>query len=65
MTHNINYGDRVAHILNSNKVWADYRDQKHDLFIMDTNRPFAITGKIEKNPTFSHKILLKIQNSLL
>lgn len=44
MTHNINYGDRVAHILNTNKVWADYRDQKHDLFIMDTNRPFAITG---------------------
>lgn len=45
MTSNLTYGDRVAHILNQNPVWAEYRDQKHDLFITDTNVRGYLTGK--------------------
>ncbi|XP_029728722.2 dnaJ homolog subfamily C member 13 isoform X2 [Aedes albopictus] len=44
MTSNLTYGDRVAHILNQNPVWAEYRDQKHDLFITDTNVRGYLTG---------------------
>ncbi|XP_062544605.1 dnaJ homolog subfamily C member 13 isoform X3 [Armigeres subalbatus] len=44
MTSNLTYGDRVAHILNQNPVWAEYRDQKHDLFITDTNIRGYLTG---------------------
>lgn len=47
MTSNLTYGDRVAHILNQNPVWAEYRDQKHDLFITDTNVRGYLTGTIE------------------
>ncbi len=45
MTHNLNYGDQVSHILNSNPIWAEYRDQKHDLFITDSNVRGYLTGK--------------------
>ncbi|KAG4066888.1 hypothetical protein HA402_008990 [Bradysia odoriphaga] len=48
MTHNLNFGDQVSHILNSNPIWAEYRDQKHDLFITDTNVRGYLTGV---NPT--------------
>lgn len=44
MTHNLNYGDQVSHILNSNPIWAEYRDQKHDLFITDSNVRGYLTG---------------------
>ncbi|XP_058835825.1 dnaJ homolog subfamily C member 13 isoform X1 [Topomyia yanbarensis] len=44
MTSNLTYGDRVAHILNQNPVWAEYRDQKHDLFITDTDVRGYLTG---------------------
>ncbi|XP_055621008.1 dnaJ homolog subfamily C member 13 isoform X2 [Toxorhynchites rutilus septentrionalis] len=44
MTSNLTYGDRVAHILNQNPVWAEYRDQKHDLFITDSNVIGYLTG---------------------
>lgn len=38
------YGDRVGGILDKSTVWADYKDQKHDLFI--SNAPVAgyLTG---------------------
>lgn len=45
MTNNLNYGDQVSHILNLNPIWAEYRDQKHDLFITDTNVRGYLTGK--------------------
>lgn len=45
MTHNMNYGDRVSHILNSNAVWSEFRDQKHDLFITESNVRGYLTGK--------------------
>lgn len=44
MTHNLNYGDRVAHILNGSPIWAEFKDQKHDLFITDTNVRGYLTG---------------------
>lgn len=37
MTHNLHYGEQVTHLLNANPIWAEYRDQKHDLFITDSN----------------------------
>lgn len=45
MTHNLSYGDKVSQLLNSNHIWAEFRDQKHDLFITDTNVRGYLTGK--------------------
>lgn len=50
MTHNLNYGDKVSHLLNSNSIWADFRDQKHDLFITDSNIRGYLTGKPQHDP---------------
>ena len=44
MANNLNYGDRVSHLLNQSSIWAEYRDQKHDLFITDTNVRGYLTG---------------------
>lgn len=44
MTHNLSYGDKVSQLLNSNQIWAEFRDQKHDLFITDTNVRGYLTG---------------------
>lgn len=46
MTSNLQYGDQVSHLLNSNPIWAEYRDQKHDLFITDSNVRGYLTGKL-------------------
>lgn len=45
MTHNLNYGDRVTQILLKHPVWAEFKDQRHDLFITDTNIRGYLTGK--------------------
>lgn len=50
MTHNLNYGDKVSHLLNSNSIWAEFRDQKHDLFITDSNIRGYLTGEQEHDP---------------
>lgn len=44
MNSNLQYGDQVSHLLNSNPIWAEYRDQKHDLFITDSNVRGYLTG---------------------
>lgn len=44
MAQNLNFGDQVVHILNSDPVWAEFKDQNHDLFIMDTHKRGMITG---------------------
>lgn len=49
MAQNLNYGDQVLHILNSDPVWAEFKDQNHDLFIMDTHKRGMITGKLDLN----------------
>ncbi|KAK4884053.1 hypothetical protein RN001_000324 [Aquatica leii] len=33
MSRSLMYGDQIIAILDKSSVWADYRDQKHDLFI--------------------------------
>ncbi|XP_017066190.1 dnaJ homolog subfamily C member 13 isoform X2 [Drosophila eugracilis] len=48
MTHNLNYGDRVTQILLKHPVWAEFKDQRHDLFIADTSVRGYLTGV---NPT--------------
>lgn len=45
MAGNLSYGDQVLHILNSDPIWAEFRDQNHDLFIMDTHKRGMITGE--------------------
>ncbi|KAG5676781.1 hypothetical protein PVAND_006590 [Polypedilum vanderplanki] len=49
MAQNLNYGDQVLHILNSNPIWAEFKDQNHDLFIMDTQK----RGMIAAGPSNS------------
>ncbi|KAI9580597.1 hypothetical protein GQX74_011267 [Glossina fuscipes] len=44
MTHNLNYGDRVTQILLKHPVWSEFKDQRHDLFITDTNIRGYLTG---------------------
>lgn len=44
MTHNLNYGDRVAQILLKHPVWAEFKDQRHDLFITESNVRGYLTG---------------------
>lgn len=44
MSQNLNYSDQVLHILNSDPIWAEFKDQNHDLFIMDTHKRGMITG---------------------
>ncbi|CAG9813597.1 unnamed protein product [Phaedon cochleariae] len=44
MSKNLLYGDRVNCILEKSAIWADYKDQKHDLFISNTNVSGYLTG---------------------
>lgn len=44
MTQNLNYGDQVLQILTADPTWAEFKDQNHDLFIMDTKVRGAIQG---------------------
>lgn len=63
MTHNLNYGDRVAHILNGSPIWAEFKDQKHDLFITDTNVRGYLTGKSLQLLFLVHIRFFKLQNN--
>ena len=46
MAHNLTYGDRVSQILSKHPVWAEFKDQRHDLFISDTNVRGYLTGML-------------------
>ncbi|XP_032585427.1 dnaJ homolog subfamily C member 13 isoform X2 [Drosophila mojavensis] len=59
MTHNLNYGDRVTQILLKHPVWAEFKDQRHDLFITDTNIRGYLTGI---NPTAGYLTAGPAQN---
>ncbi|XP_055379776.1 dnaJ homolog subfamily C member 13 isoform X2 [Condylostylus longicornis] len=48
MTLNLSYGERVTQILIKYPVWNEYKDQRHDLFITDSNVRGYLTGV---NPT--------------
>lgn len=44
MQRSLTHGERVTEILDKSTVWKDYRDQRHDLFITDTNISGYLTG---------------------
>ncbi|XP_023012432.2 receptor mediated endocytosis 8 isoform X1 [Leptinotarsa decemlineata] len=37
MSRNLLYGDKVSSILDKSTIWSEYKDQRHDLFISNTN----------------------------
>lgn len=47
MAQNLQLGDQVLHILNSDPIWAEFKDQNHDLFIMDTQKRGMIAGELK------------------
>lgn len=44
MSKSLTYGDRVTAILEKSSIWAEYKDQKHDLFITNSNISGYLTG---------------------
>lgn len=46
MCRSLLYGERVNSILEKSSVWAEYRDQKHDLFISSTPMAGYLTGNL-------------------
>lgn len=40
------YGEQVAAILDKSHVWAEFKDQKHDLFISNTPTAGYLTGNL-------------------
>lgn len=44
MARCLKYGDQVQSVLNASTVWAEYKDQKHDLFITDNKTSGYLTG---------------------
>uniref|UniRef100_A0A182Y246 J domain-containing protein n=1 Tax=Anopheles stephensi TaxID=30069 RepID=A0A182Y246_ANOST len=64
MSANLTYGDRVTHLLNQYPIWAEYRDQKHDLFITDTDvrgylmgAPNTTAGYLTQGPAKNVEVL--------
>lgn len=59
------YGERVSSILEKSSIWAEYRDQKHDLFISSTPMAGYLTGQCSlvallQNKCYTERALLKI-----
>lgn len=46
MQHSQNYGQQIVNILDKNPIWSEFRDQKHDLFILTNSMPSYLTGKL-------------------
>lgn len=44
MSKSLLYGEKVNSILEKNTIWAEYKDQKHDLFISSTPLAGYLTG---------------------
>nr|KAG5714877.1 hypothetical protein BaRGS_000365 [Batillaria attramentaria] len=45
MQRSLQHGERVTEILDKSPVWKEYRDQRHDLFISDSNISGYLTGQ--------------------
>lgn len=45
MQRSLQFGEQVTEILDKSPVWKEYRDQRHDLFITDTNIAGYLTGQ--------------------
>ncbi|KAL3096073.1 hypothetical protein niasHS_005832 [Heterodera schachtii] len=39
-----NFGERITQLLQKSQIWAQYRDQRHDLFLPTITQTQAITG---------------------
>uniref|UniRef100_A0A803SPR7 DnaJ heat shock protein family (Hsp40) member C13 n=1 Tax=Anolis carolinensis TaxID=28377 RepID=A0A803SPR7_ANOCA len=44
MTRSLQYGEQVNEILSRSSVWSAFKDQKHDLFISETQTAGYLTG---------------------
>uniref|UniRef100_W5N2E9 DnaJ heat shock protein family (Hsp40) member C13 n=1 Tax=Lepisosteus oculatus TaxID=7918 RepID=W5N2E9_LEPOC len=44
MTRSLQYGDQVNEILSRSNVWSAFKDQKHDLFISESQTAGYLTG---------------------
>lgn len=44
MTKSLLYGEKVVAELEKSPIWAEYKDQKHDLFISNTPTAGYLTG---------------------
>lgn len=45
MTKSLLLGEKVNAILEKSSVWAEYKDQRHDLFISNASNSGYLTGK--------------------
>uniref|UniRef100_A0A3B3WFR4 J domain-containing protein n=1 Tax=Poecilia mexicana TaxID=48701 RepID=A0A3B3WFR4_9TELE len=50
MTRSLQYGEQVNEILARSSVWSAFKDQKHDLFISESQTAGYLTGKVLFNP---------------
>uniref|UniRef100_A0A3B4F307 DnaJ heat shock protein family (Hsp40) member C13 n=1 Tax=Pundamilia nyererei TaxID=303518 RepID=A0A3B4F307_9CICH len=46
MTRSLQYGEQVNEILAKSSVWSAFKDQKHDLFISESQTAGYLTGKV-------------------
>ncbi|XP_058039929.1 dnaJ homolog subfamily C member 13 isoform X4 [Ahaetulla prasina] len=44
MTRSLQYGEQVNEILSQSSIWSAFKDQKHDLFISETQTAGYLTG---------------------
>ncbi|XP_032807043.2 dnaJ homolog subfamily C member 13 isoform X1 [Petromyzon marinus] len=44
MTRSLQFGEQITEILSRSTVWSAYKDQKHDLFISETQTAGYLTG---------------------
>lgn len=49
MQRSLQYGEQINAILDASPVWRDYKDQRHDLFISDTQIAGYLTGPTGPN----------------
>lgn len=47
MTRSFTLGEKVNAILEKSSVWAEYKDQRHDLFISNTPTANYLTGRFK------------------
>jgi len=56
MTKSLLLGEKVNAILEKSSVWAEYKDQRHDLFISNNTNSGYLTGKIYPYIAFHYNI---------
>ena len=44
MAKNLTYGEKITSILDKSDTWAQYKDQRHDLFISSVSSSSYLTG---------------------